>query len=83
MPVIAFEEAECEQCVEEVPRGPRVQAELRAEGFRIGFPLANSVNNPISIALSKVFEAQNPSPICMIRSIVSRKRGRQACCPKD
>jgi hypothetical protein len=67
----SLEEAEGDERVEEVAgeRGWRPVRPARSSNF--SGRVASSVKMPISTALSRVLEAQNPMPICMMWSGVS------------
>ena len=74
---VALQEPERDERVEEVARRARVQAEAAAAArSKASGPRASSVNTPISMALSRVFEAQKARPVCRIFSGV---RGAQSC----
>ena len=65
-----LQKAERHQRVQKITRRSGMQSQPALQEFESSAPLASSVNTSISIALSRVLEAQNPRPTCMMASML-------------
>jgi hypothetical protein len=69
--VVAPQQAERDQSVEEISCSPLMQPEPEAKRSQIEWGPAKAPKTPISTALKRVLDAQKPIASCMMRSCVT------------